>query len=110
MVLDETGKSQWGWKQNSMISIDSKSKTIVYNPEFYLMKHLSAYVKPGSKKLDAIGDVANTIAFYNEAENNVVFLTYNDKDEKQALDVKLGKEAVSTVMAPKSFNTFVIQL
>jgi len=40
-VLDETGKSMWGWKQNSMITVTSSTKEVVYNPEFYLLKHFS---------------------------------------------------------------------
>ncbi|MDV7139182.1 hypothetical protein R3X28_09855 [Maribacter sp. TH_r10] len=110
MVLDETGKSQWGWKQNSMISIDSKTKAIVYNPEFYLMKHLSAYVAPGSVKLLAAGDVDNTIAFYNEADKTVVLLTYNDTDEKQELNVTIGEEVVKAAIEGKSFNTLVVSI
>ncbi|WP_117883776.1 glycoside hydrolase family 30 protein [Aureibaculum luteum] len=110
MVLDETGKSQWGWKQNSMISIDSKTRAIVYNPEFYLMKHLSAYVKPGSVKLAASGDDNHTIAFYNESENNIVLLTYNDKDSMQALNVTLGEEVITASVDAKSFNTLIVQI
>lgn len=110
MVLDETGKSQWGWKQNSMISIDSKTKAIVYNPEFYLMKHLSAYVAPGSVKLFAGGDAEQTIAFYNEAAKNVVLLTYNDKDEKKELNVTVGEKVLKATVDAKSFNTLVVEI
>ena len=109
MVLDETGKSQWGWKQNSMISIDSKTKAIVYNPEFYLMKHLSAYVAPGSVKLLASGDADNTIAFYNEADNNVVLLTYNDKDKGQELNIAVNEQVIKAALQAKSFNTIVVE-
>ncbi len=50
-VLDETGKSMWGWKQNSMITVNSTTKEVVYNPEFYLLKHFSYYVQPGAIKI-----------------------------------------------------------
>ena len=110
MVLDETGKSQWGWKQNSMISIDSSTKAIVYNPEFYLMKHLSAFVTPGSIKLVASGDEENTLAFYNKADNEVVLLVYNNKEDKQLLNITVGEELVEATLAAKSFNTLVVHL
>jgi len=110
MVLDETGKSQWGWKQNSMISIDSKTKKVVYNPEFYLMKHLSAYVKSGSVKLAASGDEKTTIAFYNEADNNIVLLTYNDTDESKELNITVGEKVIKAVVEAKSFNTLKVSL
>uniref|UniRef100_UPI004048B2EF glycoside hydrolase family 30 protein n=1 Tax=Mariniflexile sp. TaxID=1979402 RepID=UPI004048B2EF len=110
MVLDETGKSQWGWKQNSMISIDSKTKKIKYNPEFYLMKHLSAFVAPGSVKLNATGDDENTLVFYNEAKNEVVILAYNNAEENQDLELKINDKEVKASLEAKSFNTLTVTL
>ncbi len=47
MVLDETGKSAWGWPQNSMVVIDKNTKSIKFTDEFYLFKHVSHFVQPG---------------------------------------------------------------
>ncbi|MCG9793143.1 glycoside hydrolase family 30 protein [Flavobacterium algicola] len=110
MVLDETGKSQWGWKQNSMISIDSKTKAIRYNPEFYLMKHLSAFVAPGSVKLAAEGDTDNTLVFYNKAKNEVTILTYNNASGSQELAMNINGKIISVLVEAKSFNTFAVSL
>jgi glucosylceramidase len=108
MVLDETGKSQWGWKQNSMISIDSKSKKITYNPEFYLMKHLSAFVKPGNVKLDVDSD--NSIVFFDLVKNEVIVLAYNDKAENCILSLQVNNTPVKAELSAKSFNTIVVGL
>ncbi|GAL81896.1 O-glycosyl hydrolase family 30 [Algibacter lectus] len=111
MVLDETGKSQWGgWKQNSMISIDSNTKAIKYNPEFYLMKHLSAFVAPGSVKLSASGDTNNALAFYNKANNEVTVLAYNNTSEAQELALNINNEIVKVALDGKSFNTLAVSL
>ena len=110
MVLDETGKSQWGWKQNSMISIDSQSKAITYNPEFYLMKHLSAFVAPGSVKIDTNGDDEHAIVFYNEIENTVVILAYNDATETKDFQFNINNEQITTSLGAKSFNTLTVTL
>lgn len=109
-ILDETGKSQWGWKQNSMISIDSKSKKIVYNPEFYLMKHLSAFVEPGDVKLGATGEADNTIAFYGAAKNEVKVLCYNELDENAVFKFNINGQEVKVELPAKSFNTLVLSL
>jgi glucosylceramidase len=109
-ILDETGKSQWGWKQNSMISIDSKTKEIVYNPEFYLMKHLSAFVEPGDVKLGATGDAENTIAFYSAAKNEVKVLCYNENEEIAVFKMNINGEEVKAELPAKSFNTLVVSL
>lgn len=110
MVLDETGKSQWGWKQNSMISIDRATKAITYNPEFYLMKHLSAFVKPGSVKLATTGDTDNAIVFYNEAENEVVVLAYNNAEENSELKLNVNNQEINALLDAKSFNSIAISL
>ena len=110
MILDETGKSQWGWKQNSMISIDSKSKEIVYNPEFYLMKHLSAFVKPGDVKIAASGNVENSLVFYAENTKEIKILSYNEINENRMLNMIVNGKEVSTELEAKSFNTLVVKL
>ncbi|WP_299782414.1 hypothetical protein [uncultured Formosa sp.] len=110
MVLDETGKSQWGWKQNSMISIDSKTKVITYNPEFYLMKHLSAFVTPGSVKLATVGDDDNAIIFYNKVKNEVVILAYNVAEEAQEFQFNIKGKTVKASLDAKSFNTLTVSL
>lgn len=110
MVLDETGKSQWGWKQNSMISIDSKTKKINYNAEFYLMKHLSAFVAPGSVKLAATGNEDNTIVFYNKASNKVTILAYNKEAKSQNVEFSINDHIVKASLEAKSFNTLTVNL
>jgi glucosylceramidase len=45
--LQQGGVSRWGWAQNSLVSVDTAAKTFKYNYEYYLMKHLSRFVKPG---------------------------------------------------------------
>lgn len=110
MVLDETGKSQWGWKQNSMISIDSNTKEITYNPEFYLMKHLSAFVKPGDVKLDVSGNDENALVFYAEDTNEVKVISYNEGGVNRVLNLAIHDENISVELDAKSFNTLVIQL
>ncbi len=108
IILDETGKSQWGWKQNSMISVDTKTSKAVYNPEFHLMKHLTHYVKPGSKKINTQG-WADALAFVNP-DGSKVILVYNPNNEEKTLKVKLNEQSFETTLKPKSFNTFNITL
>ena len=107
MVLNETGKSQWGWKQNSMISIDKASGKVVYNPEFFLMKHLSYFVTPGSKYIKVSGD-GNCLAFLSD--NHVVILYYNADDADQAKTFILRGQAFTVSLKARSFNTFMVKI
>ncbi len=106
MILNETGKSQWGWKQNSMISIDSKTKKVVYNPEFYLMKHFSAFIEPGFKYAKTSDE--NCLAFKNEGKCVIVY--YNTEDKAVEKEFAVNETKFKVDLSPKSFNTFVIKI
>jgi glucosylceramidase len=105
MVLNETGKSQWGWKQNSMITIDSNTKQVTYNPEFYLMKHFSYFIKPGAYKLETSDD--NCLAFKNP--DSIIIIYYNS-GEKTEKDFVIDNIQLSAELSERSFNTFKINI
>jgi glucosylceramidase len=107
MILDETGKSQWGWKQNSMISIDKASGKVVYNPEYYLMKHLSYFVEPGSKYIPVSSD-SNCLAFMKDRQ--LVVLYYNATDAEKQTTFMIGEKNLNVKIQPKSFNTLKISI
>lgn len=105
MILNETGKSQWGWKQNSMVTIDSESKKVTYNPEFYLMKHFSHFIEPESVKV--VSSDNNCLAF--KSSDSIIVIYYNSGSaiEKQFVinDLKFDVR-----LAEKSFNTFIVEI
>lgn len=105
MVLDETGKSQWGWKQNSMISIDKTSGKVTYHPEYYLMKHLSYFVQPDSKYIPVNDE--NCLAFAKG--NRLVVFYCNSSESAKHLQVKVGEKQIEATVKPKSFNTFTLK-
>ncbi|NJM17030.1 MAG: hypothetical protein HC896_18115 [Bacteroidales bacterium] len=78
MVLDETGRSRWGWKQNSMITVNSQTKEITFNPEFYLMKHFSSFIGQGARRI-GVSD-SSCLAFMNKA--SIVVICYNNGPAK----------------------------
>ncbi len=43
LILSEKSTSSWGWKQNSLLKIDARTKQIIYNPEFYSLKHFGSF-------------------------------------------------------------------
>lgn len=107
MVLDETGKSQWGWKQNSMISIEKASGKVTYNPEFYLMKHLSYFVEPGSQYIPVSSD-ENCLAFVKESQLVIFYYNADETDKKSSF--KVHDKTISVNMKAKSFNTFKVKI
>jgi len=103
LVLDETGRSTWGWVQNALISVNRATGQVKYNPEYYLMKHLSHYVLPGATRLAT--SEGNQLAFRN-ADGSTVLLLVNTESTDKTLALKLGAAQTTVVVPAKSFNTF----
>jgi glucosylceramidase len=105
MVLEEEGRSTWGWKQNSMITVLPEWKMALFNPELYVMKHFSHFVDPGAVRLGLCGEwTGNALAFENP-DGAVVLVVHNPFDKAQTLGFD-GRFRAK--LAPRSFNTFVV--
>jgi glucosylceramidase len=108
LALDKDGFSRWGWRQNSLISVDLKNKTFVYNYEYYLLKHVSHFVMPGARFLETVVPDNNILAFVNPDKSIVVVVRNEEKADKQIV-IKVGKKEINPVLKADSFNTFVVR-
>ncbi len=105
MILRKGGESTWGWRQNSMVTIDPATKAVVYEPEFYVMKHLTRFVSPGARLMGVTRFwAANALAFENPDGERVVFVT-NPFPEPRGLTIGEGASRLSLTLDPRSFNT-----
>jgi glucosylceramidase len=122
------GVSRWGWKQNSLVTVDADNKTYTWNHEYYLIKHLSHYVKPGATLLqtnsaaainhrnDVLGwwegdlsnNTDNLLAFKNP-DGTIALIIYNDTDTEKQVSLQVAGKKVSPTLAARSFNTFLIK-
>lgn len=107
MVLDETCKSWWDWAQNTMVIVDRSAKTVRFTDEYYLMKHLSHDVQPGSRFVQS-SDKANTLAF-RTSDGGTVIVAYNPNEEILPVVYDLDGHHYSVRMKPKSINTIVVR-
>lgn len=108
MILKDKGTSSWGWDQNVLVRVDSKTRTAQFTPEFYLMKHLGYYVKPGSVKMKTMGNDGNMLAFSREDGSTVVFVANKDKNDRK-VTVALKGDVITLNLKAKSFNTVLIK-
>ncbi|WP_117882400.1 glycoside hydrolase family 30 protein [Aureibaculum luteum] len=106
MVLDETGKSAWGWPQNSMVVIDKVTKNVTYTDEFYLFKHLSHFLQPGDHYLKS-SKGKNHLAFQLK-DGRVMLLVNNPDKTNKNLNFKIGEQLFEIEVQALSINSLII--
>lgn len=105
--LDKGGYSRWGWQQNSLVTVDPETNTFKFNAEYYLLKHVSHFVKPGARLLKTSGDFNNLLAFINP-DKSVVAVIQNDQKTARKIVVNIGAKSFSADLEPSSFSTFLL--
>ena len=101
------GYSRWGWQQNSLVTIDPQAKSYKYNHEYFLLKHLSHFVKPGAKLLQTNGILNNLLAFRNP-DHQVVLVIQNDFQSNRTLTLSIDGNKLEVDLEANSFNTLVV--
>jgi glucosylceramidase len=109
MILNETSKSGWGWKQNSLININRENKKVTYNPDYAALALFSKFIRPGMQRIASTFQHhkgKNTMTFIDLEKNITVFLknesdkpvTYNLKiDDKQSKLVDIPANSLAAV-------------
>lgn len=105
MVLDDSGRSAWGWRQNALVSVNQASGQATYTPEFHLFKHFGQFIPNGSVKLVSAGNFDSTLAFMTP-QNEVILFAANLHDSPRNVSVKIGVRCFEAKLAARSFNTF----
>jgi len=105
MILDETGNSGWGWKQNSLINIDSKKQEVTYNPDYAVIALLSKYMQPGAKR---IASYARETLISIKKDNKVYLFVQNKSEtEKKYTCVEQGNTVATATIPAKSVAVIV---
>ncbi|MDR1370225.1 MAG: beta-glycosidase [Dysgonamonadaceae bacterium] len=105
--LEEGGMSRWGWRQNSLVTVNREDKTYKFTYEYYLLKHVSHYVLPGARFFPVRGTFDNLLAFQN-TNGSYVLVIQNDKETETDRVIKIGEQIISISLKPHSFNTLII--
>lgn len=102
IALEDDAFSTWGWKQNSLVTV--KDGKAIFNPEYYLMKHFSHFVKRGAKYVKMNGEFSSCcISFINPDGSKVILVSNPYKTEKV-----ITIEGSSYSLPPNSISTITI--
>jgi glucosylceramidase len=107
-ILKDNGSSTWGWTQNALIQVDSKTRKMRYTPEYYAYKHFCHFVASGTKIIGYNGrEHSKTPVVVFRSDKGYIITAGNFTDEIQSTCIKIGKKFLSLNLQPHSFNTFV---
>ena len=107
LALFDGEVSTWGWQQNSLISVDYETGKYRYNYEFYEMKHVSRYVRPGAVYLGTSGSLEEAMAFLN-TDGSIAILAAEKTGEPRDLTIKAGNRTVKVNLPANSVSTIII--
>ena len=102
MALANKGLSTWGWRQNSLITVENGE--FEYTPEFYLIKHFAKFVRKGAVMLKTEGRHSSNSTVFKNADGTRVLVTLNPFDKEKVLTV----EGKSYALKPRSLNTIIL--
>lgn len=108
IALEPGGLSHWGWPQNSLITVDPATKSYKYNYEYYLLKHVSHFVRAGARRLETEGVYDDLLAFRNP-DGSVVAVLRNESSREKTINLTMAGKKISFALEPDSFNTVVFQ-
>jgi len=103
MVLDKGGKgidNTRVWAQNALLVVDGGK--IVQTPVYHVFRHLSQYVEPQAKRIDATG--GDAVAFKNP-DGSLVVIMRNEGAANNNYAVSIGGKTLQFAMPASGWAT-----
>lgn len=108
LSLDETAQSTWGWKQNSLVTVNRQERSWHLNPEYYFMKHVSAFLCKGAVRYATSGAwTANTLCF-RRPDGAYVYLVHNPFEQLRTIRLSCPVASASFELPGRSLSTIVL--
>ncbi len=99
MVLNESNTSAWGWKQNSLVTIDRSAGTAIYNADFAPMALFSRFIRPGDQSLQVTVPKEMSAIAVRGRDRLVLFLQ-NEAEQAVTRNVELSTGETYAVELP----------
>ena len=108
MILNETGKSGWGWKQNALINIDRKTGAVTYNPDYAVMYLVSKFIRPGDVRMAHYFSTDAPCLVVRNAKNQYKVILQNDSETDKVVSLQIAKIESFQVKIPAQSLSVVI--
>lgn len=90
-----------------VVTIDRKTRAVTRNVEYYVLGHVSRFVRPGARVLDSSGGASGlTHAAFRNGDGSMVLLVHNGTSDARALTVRSGSQTFRTAVPAGEVMTF----
>jgi glucosylceramidase len=107
MVLDSVGlglDSREIWPQNSLLVVDTVSKTLTATPAYYVFDHFSHFIARGAKRVKVTSTSLSALAFKNP-DGSMVTVIRNADSSAKSLAIALGGASYRFTIPGNGFAT-----
>jgi glucosylceramidase len=109
MALVDGAPSSWKWSQNSLVTVDREARAYEFTPDYYTLKHVCHFVRPGARRVQALTwhGFENALAFQNP-DGSEVLVVGNDMPGTVTIDASIKGQLTQLTLPPNSLNTLVV--
>lgn len=109
IALIDGGISTWGWSQNSLLSVDPRTRAYRWNHEYWLMKHLSATVRPGARRLVPISYKGfDDILAFSNPDGSIALVMNNPLGQPMRIRAAVGRQKLEILLPADCFASLVL--
>lgn len=108
-ALEPRGINTWGDPQNAMVTIDPETNQAVLNPDYYVMKHFSAFVRRDAVRLGAKGTFAGDSVAFRNPDGSLVLELYNPFNRIFTVEFQHEGACYRFDLEPKSVNSIILK-
>ena len=113
-ILRDNGLSSWGWTQNALIQVDTKTNKHRFTQEYYAFMHFSHFIAKGTQLLgynkQGVGERQRSkdvyILLFKTKEGKHIVTAGNFADESRPISIAIGKKYLNVTLPAHSLNTF----
>ena len=108
IVLHPKGTNTWSDDQNALITVDPATGKAEFNPDYYVMKHFSAFVEDGAIRLGLKGPWAGDTMAFRKKNGELVLVILNPFEDARTVRFETGGTRYAFELEPLSFHSIVL--
>lgn len=109
-ILTDNGASPWGWSQNALVQVDSKTRRMRYTAEYYAYKHFSHFISKGTEMVAYSGrEHSNMPIVVFRKGKSYIITAGNFSDKQEEVTIQIQSKFLTIHLPVHSFTTVVME-